>query len=301
MPAYWLALLAAALIFSLPGVLDAGGIPIYFGFGQIYFPERGLGGLPQAWTLCVEVSFYAFLPLYAWLVRRFAGRGHWLRAELGGLAILIAASQLFKLAAALPEPYWHANHSHALFFLPAFLDHFALGMGLAVLTIHRPRITVPAGAAWAGAVAAFVLVAQVGPGPSAQFHGFTHEALNLAQLFARHWLYALVALLVLLPVALGDPATGFIRRRILGNRLLLWTGLLSYGIYLWHLTVVDQLARWDFREHVVAHPYLFWPALTLIGTLAIAAASYFWVERPLLGLKSRVRDREPPAFAEPAP
>ncbi len=44
-----------------------------FGFLQLYWGAGVNDVIPQAWTLCVEVVFYATLPLWAWLMRAFPG------------------------------------------------------------------------------------------------------------------------------------------------------------------------------------------------------------------------------------
>src|SRR4051794_21878306 len=76
LPAYWVALalagLAGASYVGYPAIFSAQGIPAYFGFLQIYSPDTAGGGINVAWTLCVEVSFYAFLPLWALALRRVA-------------------------------------------------------------------------------------------------------------------------------------------------------------------------------------------------------------------------------------
>jgi peptidoglycan/LPS O-acetylase OafA/YrhL len=65
-----------------------------------------------------------------------------------------------------------------------------------------------------------------------------------------------------------------------------WLGLISYGIFLWHLVITLQLG--DTGANLD-------PVPRFIGTLAItipcAAASYYLVERPILRLKyRRLRD-----------
>ena len=67
-PAYWLALTVLIVVFGLhvSGLHD---LVIYYGLLQIYDTHRFLGAIPQAWTLCTEVSFYVFLPAYAWVMR----------------------------------------------------------------------------------------------------------------------------------------------------------------------------------------------------------------------------------------
>ena len=65
-PAYWVALTLATIVLALPGVFTLTGIPTFYGFLQIYSAETAFKGLGQCWTLCVEVSFYALLPVWAW-------------------------------------------------------------------------------------------------------------------------------------------------------------------------------------------------------------------------------------------
>ena len=95
-PAYWAALTVVALLIK-PEVFDR---PLrFYGFLQVYDPSQALGGLAVAWSLCVEVTFYAMLPLYALAIRGLpagtAGR-RW-RAEVAGLALLTAATLGFRI------------------------------------------------------------------------------------------------------------------------------------------------------------------------------------------------------------
>ena len=84
-PAYWVALALSALVLGMAEVWRS---PLtYFGFAQIY-GDGVLGGLPQAWTLCVEVTFYVFLPVWALALRRLHGGA---RTELLGLLALAAS------------------------------------------------------------------------------------------------------------------------------------------------------------------------------------------------------------------
>src|SRR5438552_10603948 len=68
-PAYWVALTVIALWLGTRGpVFTASGIPHYFGVAQAYSESTLGGGITQAWSLTVEIAFYAFLPLWAWLI-----------------------------------------------------------------------------------------------------------------------------------------------------------------------------------------------------------------------------------------
>jgi peptidoglycan/LPS O-acetylase OafA/YrhL len=298
-PAYWLVLTVVALAFSLSYVFTGRGLWTYYGFAQIYSDKTTLRGVSQAWTLCIEVTFYAFLPVWAWLVRRVGLN------ELAGCALLFAVGVAWKypfLAGHSPVP----QHT-ALRALPAYLDHFAIGMALAVLSVRweggLPRrarwLETHAWIPWLFAAGAFVLVSR-GIG----LDGGLFQPVNPREYLLRHELYAMVGLGLMAPAIFGSPDRGFIRRRILGNHVLLWLGLISYGIYLWH----QAIARWIYDAHLNDHlhsgrPFVWW-GLTFAGAVVAAAISYYAMERPLLRLKNLVGPRPAPpdeAIVEPAP
>src|SRR3954470_21849229 len=101
-PGYWVALLVAgvagASYVGYPGIFSGKGTLAYFGFLQIYSPDTAGGGINVAWTLCVELSFYAFLPLWAAGLRRLSPKGG-VRSELTALALLFAASLAWQVLA----------------------------------------------------------------------------------------------------------------------------------------------------------------------------------------------------------
>ena len=156
-PAYWLALTLLAYVFHLvtmgPGWQ---GVVCQYLFLQIYFPTQIFFGITQAWSLCTEMSFYLTLPLYAWVVRR-VGRARrsaqaQLVRELIGVGVLFVISFVFRYWV-LHRPLITVSHgkfvaicapncaTHATFatlmvdWLPAYLDLFALGMLLAILSV----------------------------------------------------------------------------------------------------------------------------------------------------------------------
>lgn len=302
-PAYWLALTISALALGTPHVFTGRGLWTYYGFAQIYSNVSDIGGISQAWTLDVEVTFYLLLPVWAWLMRRSR------MPDLAGCVVLFVAGVAWKVpfvAGHDPVPA-----TWALRALPAFLDHFALGMGLAVLSVRWQRDGLPRalrvldrrpGLAWLFAALAFWAVStRIG------LSGQLFEPVNPHEFLLRHELYGLVGLGMIVPAVLGDPAHGFLRRRVLANRGLLWLGLLSYGIYLWHQTVVRwllDLGIGDVDQHVL--PVVLFAAAVALAT-AIAAVSYYAFERPILSLKRLVdpgrgrRAAAGEAIAEPAP
>ncbi len=87
-PAYWLALTVLTYVF---GIITVGpgwqGFAMHYFFLQIYFPTGVFNGITQAWSLCTEVSFYLFLPLYQAVVGlRRRGPRRQLVVELCGCA-----------------------------------------------------------------------------------------------------------------------------------------------------------------------------------------------------------------------
>lgn len=287
-PPYWLALCVIGLWIGLPGVFTPAHAPLYFGFVHIYGTDTlSVAAMPQAWSLCVEVAFYALLPLYALVLRRFRGG---LRTELAGAAVLFAiglAYKLWVLSMGAPGELsllrWHLA-------LPAYIDYFAIGIALAALSAayedSRPpairflerRPWVP----WLVAAALFLVVAR-GIGLT----GGADDDVTDARFLARHYLYAAIALGLVLPAITGDPREGWVRR-LLGWRPLVWIGVVSYGAFLYHFAVLEQLQRWDFRGFADDTTAYVWFPVALAGALAIAAVSWYAFERPLLRLKRLV-------------
>lgn len=304
-PAYWVALTVVAIVFSLDYVFTADGILTFYGFGQIYRASTSTGGIGQAWTLCIEITFYAMLPLWAFAMRRLLPAGH--RAELVAVAGLFVFSVVWKIVVIGGDG--PVETTPLLLSLPAYLDQFAIGMALAILSVawqeRAPEDQVGfvrvvdrhPWAPWAFAAAAYLAVAYAIGLP-----GTFPEATSPTQYVVKHQLYAMVGLGLLIPAIFGDPRRGLVRR-FLGNRIMLWLGLISYGIYLWHQAVIAKLYEWGLPQTSFAHPYLVWPALAFVGGVLLATASYYLVERPVLSLKRLVPGRVPggEAVVEPAP
>jgi len=107
------------------------------------------------------------------------------------------------------------------------------------------------------------------------------------QVAIRHVLQAIFALALILPAVFGNPERGAVRR-LLGNRILLWVGLVSYGLYLWHAAIIAKLARLGALDAFSPVAFL---ALALALSLLIAAVSFYAIERPALRLSRRWSNR----------
>jgi peptidoglycan/LPS O-acetylase OafA/YrhL len=134
------------------------GVVTYYGFLQVYDVSTIDGGIGQAWTHGVEVTFYAFLPLWAWAMRRRLG-------ELWPLVALAAFGIVWKIV--VLATVFQSGDKNAftwLVILPAWMETFAAGMALAVLSVWRTdRGYPPALAAGGGGPVALLAFAAVGP------------------------------------------------------------------------------------------------------------------------------------------
>lgn len=291
-PAYWVVLTVLAIYPGLYGVWGEHWWAFYsltdfFAIDNLHSTcpdqERFFCGLPQSWTLGVDLSFYIALPFYAALAALLA-RGRetrsWMRAELALLAVLAALSLLLGSA-----PFNLRDEDWFKFSLLGNFYWFALGLAIAVASVaYRPDrlpwllrfAAARPGLCWAGGAAIYVLTLftfEPVPFPVAPFTDAQYVVLNLLQ--------GIGVGILFLPAVFGNPNRG-VPARILGHPLLMWFGVISYGILLWHVTVVVLLG-------VGGADAGFWTVLIAgsMLTIPLAAASYYLVERPMMKLKYR--------------
>jgi len=297
-PAYWVALFITAFVLNVKSPAapnnpappwDLKAVIIYFGFLQIYFKHYVLHGISAAWTLCVEMSFYLFLPVYAAAMAAWSRRWgeHRLRNELLGLGGLFAVCVAFRTAVFVHRT---GQQTGAGTWLPAQLDLFALGMGLAVASVwwsehaREPtalgRAWVP-WASWGLALSSFWLVSHVGI-PRTPIYDAT-----LGQVFVRQWLYGVFGFFLVLPAVFGPQERGSVRR-FLRSRVMVAIGLVSYGVYLWHETWMLKILEWLNRP-LFQTSFLKLTLAVLAFTGVSAVISYVVVEQPFQRLGRRRR------------
>lgn len=288
-PAYWVALFFSTWILGLE-LGDWWGHVRFYSLIQIYWGDTVLGGLVQAWTLATEVSFYLFLPIWVMVVCRGGGTlAQRVRRQYLALAVLYAVG--ITVRAQLRA----GGHAVGYGTLAANCDLFAIGMALAVASAAaQVRGRAPGGLArtvgdqpliaW---IAAFSCYAGV---VSLRYpDGF--DPPTVSQEVLREVLFGCIAGLVVAPGVFGPQDRGAVRR-VLRWRPLVGAGIVSYGIYLWHLTVMIKLDR---AGSFIAPPsFASLTVWTAIIATAVATASWFVIERPLLR-----RIRRPPRTTGP--
>ena len=287
-PAYWAAL--AVVLALSPRTFDLSTIAKNFLFVQSYWNQKEWVIYP-GWTLCVEIAFYAVLPLIGWASYRYAASREttWDRA----ICCITIPSAFFLLTPLYKiHAFAHGWPTHAL---PAYLDQFAVGMVLAVaLAVWRDT-------AWAqsrffsASLVAAALVIGVGATSLTLDHPRSYMSSAFGVLLYEP-LMAVAFALVLAFALVGERANTV--SRFLTLRPVAWLGLASYGIYIWHSPIIHAL------DATGGLATLAWslPATVAIS-LVFAASSWYGLERHALALKASSADRRiaaPPAVPRPA-
>ena len=254
MPAYVVTVLAAYLIYHFR---DGGPNPGHTWWGlfrnltltQIYTDNYAFAllhqGLTQMWSLAVEVAFYVALPVLAWLLMVLLCRRRWrpvlLLAGLGGLALLsLAWIVLVHTTDFLPDG--------AKLWLPGYLIWFLGGMMLTVLSAMGVRVygflAVPL-----AAICYLIACTPIAGEPQTSPTG-------MAQALVKMVFYAVIATLVVAPLALGDSGW---YASLLASRPMVWLGEISYEIFLVHLVLMEvamtEVLHW--RVYTGSMPGLF--------------------------------------------
>jgi peptidoglycan/LPS O-acetylase OafA/YrhL len=298
LPAYWLVL---SFLWAMGAFSLGSNWWKYYLLIQTYWRDTVVrGGVLQAWSLCTEISFYLMIPLFSLAVRRLFGRngGRTTAArELAAVGVLYVGGFVARALISANDPLWRGSSFQ---WLPTNLDLFASGMALAVVSVwavHDRRVRAftdrlgrAPGLWWAAAIALFAWYAyRVGPPVfNTGYTGFFWQQ--------RQFVVTLVAVLLLVPAVFGAQDRGLVRRG-LQCRPVVWVGLMSYGLYLWHFDWIKRVPaafdpdtgamRWPGWVHsrpLDTNVFLLLAAGMGLGLL-FAAISWYGLERPLQRFK----------------
>lgn len=108
---------------------------------------------------------------------------------------------------------------------------------------------------------------------------------------------------LLMAVALICVSHSVYTTKLLDNRLLAWIAKLSFGIYLWHFVVIEIIARKFVASYVYsgmedAGQWILISSMVLIISIAIAAASWRWLESPILKSAHRANAKQKQSAVE---
>jgi peptidoglycan/LPS O-acetylase OafA/YrhL len=245
-----------------------GGIAAVFGFAQNYHHTAAAGSIAQAWTLDLEVCFYALIPIVALIAmvairRRPSTPAARLRLVLGVMLIGYAVSLFLKHLAGEPT-----NNEYTI---AEFLFAFIPGTALAAIEPFAAPLARERKAtrwAWASLIAAIALMAAYVALPA--------SLRNLKLIAETLGCGALLAAPLILQWSTGGCW------RVLDNRVMHWLGERSYGIYLIHLGLMGHLLQRI--GHGRTAPLTFVLLLLSSTVVTVIAADLLWrlVEHPVL-------------------
>jgi peptidoglycan/LPS O-acetylase OafA/YrhL len=203
--------LISALDLSKNHWLLAGEIPLlsYLTFTQNFFMAfKGFGNnwLGVTWSLAIEEQFYLIIPVMVWLLNR--------KQLLFFFLCAICLAPLFRIMVGIAGAY----------VLPfARADSILMG-GAAAIIVRDSRIYTRIAqnkGYLLGAFIVFLIGAAV----------LTLKLNNFTDMFNHLWLGVLFSLLIVVAIINKES---YLNNLLLSNRILVWFGLRSYGIYLIH-------------------------------------------------------------------
>ena len=214
----------------------------------VAWPTLAAGPLGASWSLAIEEQFYLVWPL----VVRYCSL-----TQLRRIAS-------FMIVISPPLTYWLVSH-HVQIYSNVFCRQVGLMAGALLAILLRSKELRPAKylrAAWVG-FAVMLASAFVSEASNARWLAFTCVALSAASFIF---------------LALYAPQPWL--QTILRNRFLIYTGTISYGLYLLHKLPGDfaQMLHLD-RHPVAVLPIIF------VGSYILAALSWKLLEQPVLRLK----------------
>ncbi|MFE3514092.1 acyltransferase family protein [Streptomyces sp. NPDC059166] len=276
LPAYWVVSLTALVWFGRDTLTEVWPALRTFLLLHIYQHDPIPTGIPQTWSLATEVSFYLVLPLLAWGLHPLLRRGR-TAAVLGVLAAVEAVTLATVVATHLPSA---GPYPLAQLWLPEYAGYFAAGTALAVIASGRrrpPAFVRSPWLCWGVALAAYVLV-------STPLTGTTARYPTVAEALLEHLLYLVVAVALVAPLALADSSGG--PAALLRKPFPAWLGRISYGLFLWHMVVVEGWLRVTGERAGTAHFWVLFPG-TVVLTTVLAALTHHLVELPSRRLRTR--------------
>jgi len=221
------------------------------------------------WSLSVEEQFYLVWPV------TLVALGLWRRPRLGGGLLLAPVVICPILRTGVVQAHW-ANPWVArglnVFSIAVYADSLAVGcLGAFVLWQYRDRLkSVASGSVLAGALTVFVIAAA-----SDGHLGAADALLPLVEALA-----TVCAIWVTI-----DRRVGAIYW-LLNAKPIAWLGVLSYSLYVWQTLFLSYAAGPTLSQLPVYNWRVWW-----LAALASACVSYYVVERPILRVRDRFRDR----------
>ncbi|HAD22281.1 MAG TPA: acyltransferase, partial [Opitutae bacterium] len=249
--------IAICLFNPVPGGQLSIGKRALFGFSNIilynqstdYFAQSTeLNAFAHTWSLGVEEQFYVLFPFLIW----FSGFGHQTKNGARNLFLIVGALSLASLIGFLY--LYTTNQPAAYFLMPSRFWEMAAGC-LMFLGFHK-RVSIEQILEKVPPLLVLALIL-----------GVMYLPMSLAATST----ISVVALSSVLIASLKKQTAAF---KILTHPDVVFIGLISYSLYLWHWAVLS-ISRWTIGIHWWSVPF------QVALMLGLAVASYRWIETPL--------------------
>ena len=221
---------------------------------DILASHRRMVGLGHMWSLSMEEQFYIFWPLF--LASCIRWRRMWVAVVGSSVGIAAALSRSALLI------QHGAPRGRVSFGPDTRIAGLLAGCLVALLAQKLGKRSRP-GASWFVVLPSLLIV---------------YLAVNLSSLDTRSYYFwpVVAATLAAVCLVLLEADESSLPARALAVAPLVFLGDISYGLYLWHLPVLEALLRKE------GHPS--WPLVifAVLLSVAIATASRFLLEKPLL-------------------
>ena len=276
LPALWVAVLLAALLVPNTGPVTWASYLQHATFTQIYIDGPSVEGLTQLWSLATEVAFYLLLPFLARFLTGYERPTR--RAVRWRLAVMACFTVLGPVWMATASA---AEHPRAGLWLPGYIGWFSVGMGLALWQVARSSgrlgpsaldtlAKLPA-TVWGIGIALLLIATSPIAGP------YNLNPLTPGQAFVKSVLYTAIAACVVLPAITPTRRIA----AVLGGKVGHVAGDISYGVFAYHLVVLNVVAQLAGYNLFSGHFAVLFVA-TVISSALLAAASYYLMERPIM-------------------
>lgn len=278
LPAYWFQLLILVGVYAWLGnftLLTPSNLFAHVALVQNLMPVAQPLLNPVYWSMPVEWDFYLVLPLLALLL---------VRARFGLLiALALVWSLSYRLLAYLswfdPELESYFLNYPSIHQLSGRIDQFVYGMAAAWILVRRPAWLQNAAKPLLFAALAGLLMMVVVAGPRGDFL----VNVDAPWLFFHHSLLAMVFATLILAVAASSTRG----RAWFAGPVIVWLGMISYSLYLWHYPILEALRGLQIYRRAGLSTAVGVVVIGVPTILLVSWLSYRFIELPFLASRRR--------------